>query len=149
MIASDSCAFCAIASGDAPAREVLRTLDVVAFFPTEPAVLGHVLVVPVRHVELVYDLDESSASTLAMATLQVARAVRDVFSPAGLNIVQSNGEAATQTVPHVHVHVVPREAQDAIGDFWPETGVSDDALLDAAMTDLAARLGGGEVRLDV
>jgi diadenosine tetraphosphate (Ap4A) HIT family hydrolase len=116
----------------------------VAFFPDEPAVLGHVLVIPVRHVELVYDLDASTAGALAFATVRVARAVRDTFAPAGMNIVQSNGPAATQTVPHVHVHVVPRNEQDAIGDFWPETGVSDSAVLDAARSDLASRLDLGD-----
>lgn len=143
---STGCAFCAIASGNASAREVLRTPDVVAFFPTEPAVVGHVLVIPTRHVEAIYDLDMTSARELAVATVQVARAVRDVFSPAGMNIVQSNGEAATQTVPHVHVHVVPREKQDAIGDFWPENGIANGAVLDAARSDLAARLNDGDGR---
>jgi len=140
VITTDDCPFCAIASQLAPAREVLRTPETVAFFPDEPAVLGHVLVIPVRHVEMVYDLDAATAGALASSTVRVARAVRDTFSPAGMNIVQSNGAAATQTVPHIHVHVVPRNPQDAIRDFWPERGISNDAVLDTARNDLADRI---------
>jgi ATP adenylyltransferase len=136
-----TCPFCRIIEGGDAAREVLRTSEVVAFFPTEPAVLGHVLIVPTRHVESVYDLDRTTAIALTAATVDVARAVKETFNPDGLNIVQSNGEAATQTVPHLHVHVLPRNEGDSIGDLWPAHGVTNAASLDLARTNLAAALG--------
>lgn len=122
------CPFCEIVQRDDPdAREVYRDEHVVAFFPLEPATLGHTLVIPQQHLVDIWALDEATAGYLAKVTLRVADAVRRVMEPQGLNIIQSNGEAATQTVPHVHVHVVPRWQDDAVGRIWPpETNYSED-----------------------
>lgn len=136
------CEFCDIVAGRTSAREVLRTADVVAFFPTEPAVLGHVMIIPTRHMSTIYDVDSAAAVPLATATVAVAQAIHESLAPAGLSIVQSNGSAATQTVPHLHVHVVPREPNDPIGDFWPKTGVTDSNALDETRARLASELGG-------
>ena len=65
-------------------------------------------------------MDVPSVQMLASATMRTAFAVRSAFNPEGLNIIQSNGEAATQTVPHVHVHVVPRWRGDSVRDPWPD-----------------------------
>lgn len=114
------CPFCeVIAREDPDAREVYRTKDVVAFFPLEPATLGHTLVVPRSHIPDIWSLDGETAADLARATVVVAHAVRRAMHPEGLNVIQSNGEAATQTVMHLHVHVVPRWAGDALGRIWP------------------------------
>jgi len=113
------CEFCEIIDADEPARIVMRSAEVVAFFPLEPATLGHTLLIPTTHVPDIWALDASVASSLAVATLSVAHAVKTAMSPDGLNIIQSNGEAATQTVPHLHVHVVPRWFNDDMGDIWP------------------------------
>lgn len=134
------CEFCDIVAGRAFTREVLRTPDVVAFFPTEPAALGHVLVIPTSHASTIYELNSAMAEPLAMATIAVAQAIHDTFAPAGLNVIQSNGAAATQTVPHVHVHVVPRDTNDALGTFWPKVGVTDTNALDDARVRLATTL---------
>lgn len=115
------CAFCEIVRCDDPhVREVYRDEHVVAFFPTEPAVLGHTMVVPREHVPGIWSLPEETAAHLARATVRLAAAVRLAVEPEGLNIIQSNGEVATQTVFHLHVHLVPRWAGDAVGPIWPE-----------------------------
>lgn len=115
------CAFCGIARRDDPhAREVYRDEQVVAFFPTEPAVLGHTMVVPREHIRDVWSLSEDAAAHLARATVRLAAAVRLALEPEGLNIIQSNGKVATQTVFHLHVHLLPRWAGDAVGSIWPE-----------------------------
>lgn len=115
------CPFCEIVQRDDPdAREVYRDEHVVAFFPTDPAVLGHTMLVPREHVPDVWSLSEETASHLARATVRLAGAVREAVEPEGLNIIQSNGEAATQTVFHLHVHLVPRWEGDAMGPIWPE-----------------------------
>ena len=129
------CPFCEIVLRENPhAREVYRDEQVVAFFPEEPAALGHTMVVPRAHVPDIWSLDEATAAHLARATLRLAGAIREAIEPEGLNIIQSNGEVATQTVFHLHVHLVPRWAGDAMGTIWPEeTGYSerekDDALV--------------------
>ena len=115
------CPFCEIVQREDPdAREVYRDEHVVAFFPTEPAVLGHTMVVPREHVPDIWSLSEETAGHLASATVRLAGAIREAVHPEGLNVIQSNGEAATQTVFHLHVHLVPRWIGDAMGPIWPE-----------------------------
>lgn len=128
MIVDPGCPFCEIVAREDPdAREVYRDDAVVAFFPTEPATLGHTLVVPRTHVPDIWSLTPATAARLAEATLHIASAIRQVLDPPGLNVIQSNGAAAGQTVMHVHVHVVPRRDGDAIGRIWPpESNYSED-----------------------
>src|SRR5688500_12655198 len=114
------CSFCAIIQGEDPdAREVYRDENVVAFFPLEPAALGHTLVVPVADGPDIWNVDDGTARQLARVTIRLAKVMRRALNPAGLNVIQSNGEAATQTVFHLHVHLVPRWPDDEIGPIWP------------------------------
>lgn len=116
----NDCPFCEIARHDDPdAREVFRDDNLVAFFPTEPATLGHTLVIPRRHVPDIWALRPAEGSALAGGVIRLAHAIRSALEPEGLNVIQSNGEAATQTVMHLHVHLVPRWRGDPIGKIWP------------------------------
>ena len=141
MSRAEDCPFCEIIQRDDPdVREVYRDEHVVAFFPTEPAVLGHTMVVPRRHVADIWELDEETASHLARSTVRLAGAIREAVHPEGLNIIQSNGEAATQTVFHLHVHLVPRWDGDAMGPIWPkETDYSEEEKDDVLMRVRTAR----------
>lgn len=114
-----SCPFCAIIMGEGWAREIYRDDHTAAFFPLRPATLGHTLVVSRRHIPDIWELPEADAARLSRAVLRVAAALRAAVTPDGLNIIQSSGAAATQTVPHLHIHLVPRWAADAIGPIWP------------------------------
>jgi len=118
-VLSPDCVFCRIVAGAASARMVARFPDVVAFLPLRPAVLGHTLVVPKRHIAGIDGLDRSTAHALTDAVLDVAARVQAVVRPAGLNVVQSTGAAATQSVSHLHVHVVPRTVGDGLPALWP------------------------------
>lgn len=114
------CPFCEIVQRDDPdAREVYRDQHVVAFFPHNPATLGHTLVIPRIHVPDIWMLDRSTAERLADATTRLAAAVKRAVNPDGLNVIQSNGSAASQTVFHLHIHLVPRWEGDPIGHIWP------------------------------
>ncbi|WP_062906450.1 HIT family protein [Mycobacterium avium] len=124
MMFQEGCDFCEIVRKEEPARIVMRDQHVIAFFPTSPATLGHTLVVPTNHIPDIWALDDATATALTSATLRVARAVRAALLPEGLNIIQSNGAAATQTVQHLHVHVVPRWAGDPMGRIWPDEATS-------------------------
>ncbi len=136
---SESCEFCEIVNRDDPeVREVYRDENVVAFFPTEPAVLGHVLVVPRRHVPDIWGLKPDEASQLSRTALLLADAIREAVGPEGLNVVQSNGDVATQTVRHVHVHLVPRWKDDAMGPIWPAETDYPEASKERAMLDVRA-----------
>lgn len=121
------CAFCRIVTGrDRDAREIYRDGEVVAFFPTEPAMLGHTLLIPRDHVPNIWALSPDLACRLALATVSLSNAVRRAIAPDGLNVIQSNGRAASQTVEHLHVHILPRWEGDKIGPIWPrETAYSE------------------------
>lgn len=114
------CPFCEIVAKEDPdVREVYRDEHVVVFFPLEPATLGHTLVIPKKHIPDIWAVDRDTAGHIASATLRLATAVRLAMRPDGLNVIQSNGEAASQTVMHLHVHVVPRWHNDPVGRIWP------------------------------
>lgn len=127
------CPFCEIVQRDDPdAREVYRDQHVVAFFPRNPATLGHTLVIPRLHIPDIWSLDQITAERLARVTTQLAAAVKRAVNPDGLNIIQSNGKAASQTVFHLHVHLVPRWEGDPVGRIWPpETDYTEQEKDDA------------------
>jgi len=128
-----NCPFCdLVVRQGADARELLRTEKVLAFFPHEPATLGHTLLIPRAHVPDIWALSPDLAAELARWTVKLAQAVKRAMRPDGLNIIQSNGTVATQTVMHLHVHIVPRWEGDAVGPIWPvETHYSEDRKNDA------------------
>lgn len=113
------CDFCGIAQGDDPAWFVYQRETTIAFLPVEPVVDGHTLVVPRTHVSTLWELDRSLADDLIEAVLDVANAIQRALKPEGLNLIQSNGDAASQSVFHVHFHLVPRWEGDAMGEIWP------------------------------
>ena len=134
------CPFCAIVAGTAPAREVWRTGEVVAFLPDVPAVLGHTLVVPTSHRPNIWVIGEREAHDLADATRRVAAAVVEATNADGMNIIQSNGVAAGQSVFHLHVHLVPRKDGDRMPDLWPDDAEWSVAQRDSAAQDIRAAM---------
>jgi histidine triad (HIT) family protein len=103
------CVFCAIVGGRAPARIVAEWPDVIAIVPLNPVTPGHVLVLPHEHVADFTEDPEVSARCMRAAS-ELARV------PA--NVIASAGPEATQTVPHLHLHVVPRYAGDGLHLPW-------------------------------
>ena len=136
------CVFCRMLAGAAPASFVHRDQHVAAFVDLRQAVDGHVLIVPNRHVETLYELDEDTAGQLMALAVRVARALAADGAPPGLNLWQSNGHAGGQEVPHVHLHVQPRRVGDGLMRVYPN-GVpapSPRETLDALAARIAARL---------
>ncbi|WP_372502692.1 MULTISPECIES: HIT family protein [Dietzia] len=134
------CPFCAIIADRAPAREVLRTDRIIAFLPDVPAVRGHVLVVPRKHVDYIWRLDRAIGCDLADAVRLVSSAVVESTRADGLNVIQSNGEAAGQSVFHLHVHIVPRHRGDRMPELWPPDAIWSPEVLDKVAAELAASL---------
>lgn len=125
-----NCDFCRIIQGWASARIVCETDAAVAFLPLEPAVFGHTLVVPRAHVPDLWSIDERLAGRVMQAAVRVSKAVRVALGPDGLNLISSVGEAASQTVFHLHIHVVPRWHNDRIGRIWPPPTAYTDLVKD-------------------
>jgi diadenosine tetraphosphate (Ap4A) HIT family hydrolase len=133
----ERCPFCRIArSSDPSAVVVAEGLNWLAFFPDAPATPGHTLVVPRRHVAHFWALDDELATALSVACLRVGRAIHETLDPEGMNLITSQGAAAEQTVMHVHMHLVPRWPDDAVGEIWPPKQPPDSAML----ADVALRI---------
>ena len=112
--------FCQIGRGDVDAAIVLRTDDVVAFLDHRPVFKGHVLVAPIQHVDTLLDLPQSLMQPLIINAQRVAQAIVNTLGSQGTFVAINN--VVSQSVPHLHVHVVPRSKGDGLrGFFWPRT----------------------------
>lgn len=120
------CPFCSIVSGsDTDAAVVARGDRWVAFIPLDPATRGHTLVVPRDHHEDWWAAPADVIAEVARATHSVGRVIQDALGPQGVNLITSAGRAAEQTIFHLHVHLIPRWVNDAMGPIWPEKGLSE------------------------
>lgn len=97
-----------IADHEIPSNIVYEDDVCVAFTDAFPLSKGHTLVIPRKPVENIYDLDEKTGAHIMKVITEVANAIKTAFNPAGLNVVQNNGEYASQTVFHIHFHLIPR-----------------------------------------
>ena len=146
MTDTPSCPFCSIVEGTDPLARVLYCDEqVIAFFPLNPATRGHTLVAPHRHVPDNRGLTPSEARDIAAAIQRVAAAISDGLTPEGLNVIQSNGVAATQTVNHLHVHLVPRYNGDQMGLTWPDGSAEGEDAQDQTLAQLQAALPASEL----
>lgn len=114
----DPCVFCDIIAGQAPATIVRTWQDAIAIVPLNPVTEGHTLVIPAAHVRDVAENPEVSALTMGAAAELAAEA-------GPCNVITSRGAEATQTVPHLHLHVVPRRAGDGLALPWAASRVAD------------------------
>jgi histidine triad (HIT) family protein len=121
--------FCAIVAGRAGAHRLLENEHTMSFLNIAPATVGHALVVPRRHADGLWDLEDEEHARVAQMASRVARLLRAALEPAGVNLVHATGEAAWQSVSHFHVHVVPRYRSDELQVMWRrETPVPDEEL---------------------
>jgi histidine triad (HIT) family protein len=120
----DGCVFCRIIAGDLPGHVVLETDDLVAFLDTRPVFKGHVLLVPRTHLETLPDLPAAQRDGFLAAAQRLATAVKDALGAQGSFVAINN--TVSQSVPHLHLHVVPRTKGDGLrGFFWPRTKYAD------------------------
>jgi histidine triad (HIT) family protein len=113
-----ACVFCTIVAGQAPAHRVLEDERCVAFLDAKPLFPGHLLVVPREHHETIADLTPEELTAVFGASQRLARAVEVALGADGTFVAMNN--RVSQSVPHAHVHVVPRRKGDGLrGFFWP------------------------------
>lgn len=130
------CVFCEIVAGRADAHVVWRDAVTVAFLDRRPLFPGHVLVVPVDHVVTLTDLEPGLVGPFFRRVQLVAAALPEALGAEGSFVANNN--VVSQSVAHLHVHVVPRRRKDGLrGFFWPRTSYGD-----GEAEDVAARIGG-------
>ncbi|WP_059005961.1 HIT family protein [Streptomyces specialis] len=137
------CLFCAIAAGDAPAHRVLVDERAVAFLDTRPLFPGHVLVVPRAHAGTLTELPGPDVGPFFLRVRRGAAAVESALGADGSFVAMNN--RVSQSVPHLHAHVVPRRRKDGLrGFFWPRTRYADDAEAAAVAARLRAAVSAGD-----
>ena len=130
-----SCTFCAIISGNVAAHLVLDDETAVAFLDHRPVFKGHLLLAPREHIETLTDLPDTLIQPLFHRARTLARAIESGLDADGTFVAINN--RVSQSVPHLHVHIVPRRRKDGLrGFFWPRTKYTGDD----EMTEYAARI---------
>lgn len=112
------CIFCLIANGQIPSDTVYEDEYFRAILDLSPAQKGHTLLLPKEHYADLFEMPEELAARVLPTAKRVALAVREATGADGVNLVQNNGEAAGQTVPHFHLHIIPRLSGDNALPLW-------------------------------
>jgi histidine triad (HIT) family protein len=129
------CIFCKILAGEIPARIVDEDERTIAFLDIAPATRGHALVIPRAHSADLLSVEPEDLAAVALAAQRLAARARESLGADGVNLINSCGTAAWQSVFHFHVHVIPRYSDDPLKLPWvPAPGDSD--VLDAAAQEL-------------
>ncbi len=114
------CVFCMIRDGKIPSAKVYDDQRTLAFMDINPLSRGHCLVVPKAHAATLYEAEAEDLKAAIVTAKKVAGAIRKALNPDGLNLLQANGGAAFQSVPHFHLHLIPRWTNDGKGFDWKE-----------------------------
>jgi len=133
------CVFCQILDGQIPAIRVAEAEGALAFMDRNPVNDGHVLIVPRVHAATLFDLPEEELLAVMRLARRVATAIREALRPEGLHLLQNSGRAAFQSVPHFHVHLIPRWAGDGRGFSW-QLVPGDPARMQALAEQIHRRL---------
>ena len=110
----NNCVFCAIAEGEIPSFKIYEDDIVLAYLDINPFTKGHTLVIPKAHTAGLVDTPDETLAAVIARVKKVAAHLKDALPCDGFNILQNNGEAAGQTVMHVHFHIVPRYGKEEI-----------------------------------
>jgi len=114
----DDCVFCRIVAGELPATVIAAEERAIAFMDINPATRGHVLVIPRSHARDIHDVAPDDLAACAALAAQIAGRVRERLGAGGINLLNSSGAAAWQTVFHFHIHVIPRYEGDPLRLPW-------------------------------
>lgn len=137
------CIFCKIVAGEIPAVKVLDEDKVLAFMDINPACRGHMLVIPKNHAENIFEISETDLSAVMSAVKRCAVAVKEVVQAEGVTVLQLNGKASDQLVPHLHVHIMPRWENDAMSVSQWEMGKGDPKELERLAREIEQHIPSG------
>jgi histidine triad (HIT) family protein len=135
---ADDCPFCQIAARTRPASIVMEDEQALAFLDARPLFAGHCLLIPKAHMETLSDLPAASIEPFFHSAQRLARAVEESLHAEGSFVAINN--RVSQSVSHLHLHVVPRRKKDGLrGFFWPRSKYVDEAEMEAVRASIAAR----------
>lgn len=123
MITDPGCIFCKIVAGTIPCFKLHEDAESLAFMDINPANDGHCLVIPRDHYPTVFAITPEAFAATGRTVIKIAGAVDKALRPDGINLLQANGPGAAQSVPHFHIHVLPRQRDDGLAINWtPKPG---------------------------
>lgn len=132
----EGCIFCKIAAREIPANKVYEDDTTLAFMDIRPITRGHLLLIPKKHAQLITELDEETVAHLFKVVRSLDAALRKLDGVKDITILISDGPAAQQEVPHVHIHLIPRYDSDGFGlKFPPGYGKAADAAILEGLAD--------------
>ncbi|WP_226038029.1 HIT family protein [Aquibacillus saliphilus] len=141
MSNSKDCLFCKIANGDIPSAKVYEDDYVYAFLDISQVTKGHTLIIPKTHVKDIYDTPSDVAAELFKRVPKLANAIKKVYQPIGLNILNNNEEPAGQSVFHLHLHLIPRYGKgDGFGAVWKTNNDNSQEELQKIASDINSQL---------
>ena len=115
----EECIFCKIAKGEIPAMKVYEDEKVLAFLDLHPTSKGHTLIIPKKHFENIFDIEEEYLNAISGASKKVSLLLKKGLDADGINILHASGKDAQQSVFHFHIHLLPRYKNDKL-DTWPK-----------------------------
>ncbi|MDF2538023.1 MAG: hypothetical protein K0S76_1044 [Herbinix sp.] len=116
----NNCIFCKIIAGEIPSATLYEDEDFKVIMDIFPAAKGHAIILPKKHCENLYELEDASAEKVMKVARMVAAAIKAELNCDGLNLLQNNGEVAGQTVFHFHIHLIPRYRNDSLKMTWSQ-----------------------------
>ena len=139
---STDCVFCKIRDGQIPSIKLYEDARTLCIMDINPLNSGHCLVLTRAHAPTIFDADPADLAAAITTAQRVARAQRTALRPDGLNMLQANGAAAFQSVPHFHLHLIPRWTNDGKGFDWTLVPGDRDQIQKAGEKIRAALAGG-------
>lgn len=124
----EDCIFCKIAAGEIPSKTLYEDELFRVILDISPASKGHAIILPKNHAANLYELSEEDASKIFVVAKKVASVMKDILPCDGLNVLQNNGEAAGQSVFHLHVHLIPRYKDDSVNIKWKPGNAEEEFL---------------------
>ena len=125
----NDCVFCKIIDGQLPSMKIDEDDSTLTFMDIHPLSSGHCLVVPKHHAATIFEADVRDLEAAMVAAKRVAHAIQEALRPDGLNVLQANGAAAFQSVPHFHLHLIPRWTDDGKGFDWKEVPANREVIM--------------------
>jgi histidine triad (HIT) family protein len=135
-----ACIFCSIIAGELPSAQVYKDDNMLVIMDKYPINKGHTLVIPTKHHNTLLDMPPAEVGRLYIEVPRIAKAVVDAAGADGFNVGQNNGIAANQIIPHVHVHIIPRFADDSPDGKWPARRVAGEEELEKMAQRVRQRL---------
>ena len=122
---SENCIFCKIINNKVDCYKIYDDNDLIVILDKFPNNIGHSLIIPKKHVENIFELDDGLCEKILKTAKKVACGLKENLKADGVNILQNNNEAANQTVNHFHMHVIPRFFGDTVEIKWVNNKFSD------------------------